>query len=133
MIDLCRMSWAIKVCMWGGDGRMIVSTMTCDLFTGLPVLAKGDWCKYLCTPLGRRAFFLRVFSGVVVLSEIGFLWYYLWLHKRYVLCFRKLDITNTYQTFKHEIFKAMTVFQGLPQGHDSISENPEAFNFASEF
>ena len=62
-------------------------------------LPKGDWCKYLCTPLGKRAFFLRVFSGVVILSEIGFLWYYLWLHKRYVLCFGKLDITNIYQTF----------------------------------
>ena len=62
-------------------------------------LPKGDWCKYLCTPLGKRAFFLRVFSGVVILSDFGYLWYYLWLHKRYVLCFGKLDITNIYQTF----------------------------------
>lgn len=35
-----------------------------------------------------------------------------------ILCFGKLDITNTYQTFKHEIFnhcspKAMKVFQKI--------------------
>lgn len=30
-------------------------------------LPKGNYYKYLCTFLGRSAFFVRVFSGVIIL------------------------------------------------------------------
>ena len=80
-------------------------------------LPKGDWCKYLCTPLGKRAFFQC--SQEWLFSQILDFFYITYDYIRdmfYVL--GSLTLQTYIRLFKHEIFnhcspKAMTLFQKI--------------------